>query len=590
MSARTTVTNDPLQAALAHHQRGELDAAAALYGAVLERAPVQPAVLNNLGLVRSAQGRAVEAAALWRQALAIDPTFADAHVNLANLAFEATRLDEARGHYEAALASEARHVAALANGGALALRERHYSRACEWLGRATALAPASVDAWVNLGRALAECGYAERAIAAFDRALGIRPDDPAALANRLLAMHYAETLTPEAIFQAHVAAGRRIEATPRARAPVATGRPAAFRVGFVSGDFNDHAVMRFFEPVLVHRDRSRWSATLFATSLREDGVTSRLYGLADDRASIAGLSDDDAAQLVRSRDLDILVDLSGHSAGSRPGLFARRPAPLAVSWIGYLGTSGLASIDYRLTDAIADPPGLTQRMHTEKLWHLPALWAYAPPSDAPAVGALPATLAGHLTFGSANNPSKITQATLALWSEVLDAVPASRLLVHAHDDPLCRERLADAFRQRGHEARVAYFPRASRAEYLRRLGAMDVVLDCVPYNGGTVTCDALWMGVPVVTLPGDRPFSRSGAATLRAAGTPDWIATDARDFVAIAARLAADIAALARVRAGLRDRIAASRLADGAAMARDFADALASMWSEAGLPAREISR
>ena len=590
MSAHPPIASDPLQAALAHHQRGELDAAAALYAAALARSPTQPAILNNLGLVRSAQGKAVEAAALWRQALAIDPRFADAHVNLANVAFEAGRLEEARGHYETALAADARHVAALANGGALALRERHYSRAREWLERATALAPASVDAWVNLGRAFAECGYAERAIAAFDRALAIRPDDSAARANRLLAMHYAEALSPEAIFQAHVAAGQRIEESPRAHAPVGARRSTALRIGFVSGDFNDHAVMRFFEPVLVHRDRSRWSAVLLATSPREDGVTARLRALADDWASIAGLSDDDATRLVRAHDLDVLIDLSGHSAGSRPGLFARRPAPLAASWIGYLGTSGLTSIGYRLTDAIADPPGLTQRWHTEKLWYLPALWAYAPPSDAPAVDALPATLAGHVTFGSANNPSKITQATLALWSDVLDAVPASRLLVHAHEDPLCRERLALAFGQRGHASRVAYFSRAPRADYLRRLAAMDVVLDCVPYNGGTITCDALWMGVPVVTLPGERPFSRSGAATLHAAGAPEWIAADAHDFIAIAARLAADIPALARLRAGLRARLGASRLADGAAMARDFAAAMDSMWSDAGLPPRGEAR
>lgn len=584
------MASNPLEAALAHHQQGELEAAAAGYAAVLARTPAQPAILNNLGLVRRAQGRAAEAVSLWRQALAVDPRFADAHVNLANAAFETAHLDEARAHYEAALADDARNVPALANLGALALGERGYARACELLERATALAPGSTAAWVNLGRALAECGFAQRAIAAFDRALAIRPEDPAALANRLLAMHYDESRSREEIFAAHVAAGRRIEGATRGHAPAPDRRPGPFRIGFVSGDFNDHAVMRFFEPVLAHRERARWRAECFATSAREDGVTARLRALADDWVSIAALSDDDAAQCIRAHGLDVLVDLSGHSAGSRPGIFARRPAPLAVSWIGYLGTTGLASIDYRLTDAIADPDGLTQHLHTEKLWRLPALWAYAPAPQAPQPGALPALTAGHVTFGSANNPSKITQATLALWSDVLDAVPASRLLVHAHDDVLCRDRLATAFRRRGHEERVAFFPRASLGQYLRNLAAMDVMLDCVPYNGGTVTCDALWMGVPVVTLPGDRPFSRSGAATLHSAGVREWIATDARDFVSIAARLAADTPALALLRAGLRDRIAASRLVDGAAMAHDFADAIASMWSDAGLPARQGSQ
>jgi len=431
MTERPAMAGNPLEAALAHHQRGELEAAAAGYAAVLARAPAQPAILNNLGLVRRAQGRAAEAVSLWRQALAVDPRFADAHVNLANAAFEAAHLDEARAHYEAALADDARNVPALANLGALALGERRYARACELLERATALAPGSTDAWVNLGRALAECGLAQRAIAAFDRALVIRPDDPAALANRLLAMHYDESQSREEIFAAHVAAGRRIEGATRGHAPAPDGRPGPFRIGFVSGDFNDHAVMRFFEPVLAHRERARWRAECFATSTREDGVTARLRALADDWVSIAPLSDDDAAQCIRAHGLDVLVDLSGHSAGSRPGIFARRPVPLAVSWIGYLGTTGLASIGYRLTDAIADPEGLTQHLHTEKLWRLPALWAYAPAPHAPQPGALPALAAGQVTFGSANNPAKITQATLALWSDVLDAVPASRLFVHA---------------------------------------------------------------------------------------------------------------------------------------------------------------
>jgi protein O-GlcNAc transferase len=589
MMERAPLATDPLETAIAHHLRGELDAAAAGYHAALALSPAQPAVLNNLGLVRLAQGRAEEAMALWVRALAIDPRCADAHVNVANAASRDGRRAEAITHYEAALALDARNVAALANLGALELGEQRYARACALLERATAIAPGAADAWVNLGRALADCGYASRAIEAFERALRARPDDPAALANRLLAMNYAESLSPAQVFEAHVAAGRRIESTARERPGVAAGRPAMLRIGFVSGDFNDHAVMRFLEPVLAHRERSRWRASCFATSTRDDSITARLRALADDWVSIAALDDDHAAAAIRAHDLDALIDLSGHSAGSRPGVFARRPAPLAASWIGYLGTTGLTSIDYRLTDAIADPPGLTQRLHTEKLWRMPALWSYAPPR-VPEVAALPAGRAGHVTFGSANNPAKVTQATLDLWSDVLDAVPGSRMLVHAHDDPLCRDRLAQAFRSRGYEGRVAFFSRAPLGQYLRIFAAMDVVLDTVPYNGGTVTCDALWMGVPVVTLPGDRPFSRTGAATLQAAGMPEWIAADARDYVSIAARLASNIPELAFVRSRLRARVAASRLADGAAMARDFADAVDSMWTDAGLPARQGTR
>jgi predicted O-linked N-acetylglucosamine transferase (SPINDLY family) len=235
---------------------------------------------------------------------------------------------------------------------------------------------------------------------------------------------------------------------------------------------------------------------------------------------------------------------------------------------------------------MADPPGLTESLHVEKLWRLPSMWCYRPRADAPPVAPAPSATAGLVTFGSTNNPAKLSDTTLGLWADVLAAVPDSRLLVHAHDDPLCRDRVAKALAARsiGPE-RLAFFGRGESGEYLLRYADIDVLLDTTPYSGGTTTCDALWMGVPVVTLAGDRPFSRTSASVLRAAGFPEWIATGREDYVRTASAIAAGLPALAALREALRGRVAASRLCDERAMAADFDGALRAMWAEAGLPA-----
>ncbi|HQW37143.1 MAG TPA: hypothetical protein PLO00_00425, partial [Usitatibacteraceae bacterium] len=286
-----------------------------------------------------------------------------------------------------------------------------------------------------------------------------------------------------------------------------------------------------------------------------------------------------AARLAAER-LDALVDLAGHSAYGRPAVLAARVAPLQATWLGYLDTTGLASVDYRITDAVADPPGLTESLHVEKLWRLPALWSYRPHAEAPAVATAPVESAGFVTFGSTNNPAKLSDAALSLWADVLAQVPGSRLLVHAHDDPLCRDRVAKHLAGRAiAPERVAFFGRdSSAAGYLQRYAAIDILLDTTPYSGGTTSCDALWMGVPVVTLAGDRPFSRTSAAVLHAAGFPQWAAASREGYVAAAAALAADLPGLAALRRSLRDRVAASRLCDERSLVEDFTAALASMW------------
>jgi protein O-GlcNAc transferase len=613
------------EAALQLHHRGDLDAAQAAYSAILaaqprhagallglgliahhrgdgpraldllqearQVAPRDPAVLNNLGLALAANGRDEEALATWRRVLTIAPRHVDALVNLANADARAGRSDSALQRYRAALAADARSVAAAANLGGLLVARREFSEAVLWLERAAALAAGNADILVNLGRAYSECGLAAKARAALEAAVRARPGDAAACANLLMALHYCDDVDAGQIAAAHRAWARTVEPNgPAPRPAIAAERPRRFRTGLLSGDFNDHAVMRFLAPLLERHDPARDELRCYYTGWREDAYTASARGWADAFVSVAGLTDAQLARRLRDDDLDVLLDLSGHSAGGRARVLAMRPAPLQATWLGYLDTTGLASVDFRLTDAIADPPGLTEVLHTEKLWRMTAMWCYRPRGDAPACTPGPAQRAQGITFGSTNNPAKLSDATLALWAEVLERVPESRIVVHAHDDPLCRERVAKALAARAIAAgRVSTFGRESAADYLSRYAAIDILLDTTPYSGGTTTCDALWMGVPVVTLAGDRPFSRTSASVLHAAGLPEWVATDRAAFVRIAGALAADPAALALWRRTLRARVAASRLCDEEAMVEEFSTTLRSLWAAAGLPPRETA-
>jgi predicted O-linked N-acetylglucosamine transferase (SPINDLY family) len=408
-----------------------------------------------------------------------------------------------------------------------------------------------------------------------------RPGDRVAASNLLLALHYCDDIDADTIADAHRAWGRTIEPGGAAARPEPRGhRQGRLRVGLLSGDFNDHAVMRFLAPLLERHDRTRLELRCYYTGLREDASTADARRLADAFIEAGGLAEPDLAERLRADALDILVDLSGHSSGGRPGVLALRPAPLQASWLGYLDTTGLAAVDFRISDATCDPPGLTERLHTERLWRLEAMWCYQPRADAPAPEPAPALAAGHVTFGSTNNPAKLSDSALSLWASVLREVHGSRLVLHAHDDPLCRDRIARAFADLAIDPdRIACFGREDAAGYLRRYATMDVLLDTTPYSGGTTTCDALWMGVPVVTLAGDRPFSRTSASVLQAAGCPEWIATDRDGFVRIAKSLAEDREGLGRLRRELRGKLQASRLTDADAFARSMEAALASMQS-----------
>jgi protein O-GlcNAc transferase len=337
-------------------------------------------------------------------------------------------------------------------------------------------------------------------------------------------------------------------------------------------------------PLLQPHDRARIEIVCYAEIAHPDRRTDAFKALADQWHATVGLTDAALASQIRDDAIDLLVDLSGHTANHRLAVFARRPAPIQLSWLGYPCTTGLAAIDYRLTDALADPAPAADALHAERLVRLPhGFQVYVPPRPAPEVGPPPAARAGALTFGSFNNLAKLNDDVIALWARILAAVPGSRLLLKFHQ-------LADAATGARYRARFAAAGIAAErvllepgigdwTRHMARYGAVDIGLDPFPYNGTTTTCEALWMGVPVVTLRGDRHAGLVGASLLTRLGLTELIAADRDDYVAKATALAGDAARLASLRAGLRARFAASPLGDPARFARAVEAAYREVWT-----------
>jgi predicted O-linked N-acetylglucosamine transferase (SPINDLY family) len=350
------------------------------------------------------------------------------------------------------------------------------------------------------------------------------------------------------------------------------------RVGYVSPDLRRHSVATFFEPLLAHHDKAAVEVTCYSATDRPDDRTARLRGQADRWREVARASDDQVAELIRSDGIDILVDLTGHMAGNRLGVFARRPAPVQVTYVGHPNTTGMNSMGYRLTDPYLDPVGGdSDGRHTERLARLPRVFGcYQPPEEPLDVAPAPLTATGgRVTFGCLNNPAKVTVPVLELWARLLAAVPGSTLVLlgQPHDAA------AGAMRAAGVDPnRVRWLGRLRRTDYLRAFGQIDVALDPFPYNGQTTTCDGFWAGVPMVALAGDAYVSRMGGCLLRQVGLEDLIAATPDEYVATAARLAADTDRLVTLRRTLRERLIESAVVRAQPLAADIEAAYRGMW------------
>jgi len=571
-------------------RRGQADIALDYADRAIAADPQRARARHLRGLALQAAGRGAESLAELRQAIALDVKLVDARLDLGNALLDAGDVAGAETEIEAALVAAPSSAIAYNSLGNLRARQRRFDAAVAAYGRAIELDPRLSQAFGNLGMLQFGIGDNDAAIASFRRAVALAPDRPANWSALLFALSVSDRATAASIAAEHRAFGERFAARI-APLPAVIPVPRAGRrlkIGYVSSDWRRHAVAVFAEPLLAAHDRDRFETFCYQNYAGGDEITARFAALADHFVPIAAMSDAAAAQRIRADAIDILVDLNGHTAHNRLPLFFLKPAPVQVSWVGYLGSTGVPTIDYRLTDRYTDPPQQADAAGAESLWRLPLTqWCYRPYVEAPEVGPLPASTAETITFVCMNHAIKISRTALALWARILAAVPRSRLLLLATADPGQRASVLAFMAGAGVAAeRIEQVGEAPIATYLARYLRADIALDSLPCAGGTTTCDALWMGVPVVTLVGDRPFSRSGASLLRNAGLTELIAHSPDEYVRAAVDLAADRPRLAALRAGLRDRLRASPLLDAAGFARAVEEAFDAMWERAALAPR----
>jgi protein O-GlcNAc transferase len=565
--------------------RGRLEESEASCRRALEIKPDYADAHNNLGVTLRAFGRLDGAETSYRRALEIEPDYVEAHNNLGNILKDLNRLDEAEAAYRRALTIKPDYADAHYNLGVTLRVLGRLDEAEASYRRALEIKPDYAEAHNNLGNTLKDLGRLEDAEASYRRALKIRPDHVEAHSNLLFTLSYSAGHDPSYHLEEARRYGQMVAGKVRHcfSAWRCLPRPERLRVGFVSGDLHNHPVGYFLENLLAHIDRTRVELIAFPTHAGTDDLTIRIKPYFADWKPLSGLNDEAAARLIHSEGVHILLDLSGHTAHNRLPVFAWKPAPVQVSWLGYSGTTGVPQMDYVLTDKVRVPEA-HRGYFTETVWYLPdtRLCFTAPDVDLP-VQPLPALANGYITFACFQNLAKLSDSVLETWGLILAAVPTARMRLQCKQlaDDFVRRQTSDRLKQFGIDpARLAMYGSVSRAAYLASYAEVDINLDTFPFPGATTTCEAIWMGVPTLTMVGDSIVARNGAGVLVAAGLTDWVAAGKEDYVAKAIVMAGDLPKLAALRAGLRKQALASPLFDSVRFARNFASALWGMWQQ----------
>ncbi len=595
---------------------GNLDAAVELARKAIALQPANARFCLSLGRLLGSRGLFDEAVVSYRQATQLEPNVREWRMELEATLVRAGRMDEVAGEYGGDGPPDARAYFdlgdALLNAGHckeaekaflqsttmapefggthlfLAMARRSQGRPVDAEAparRATEVAPDMPQGWFVLGTVLAMQSRHREAVEHYRHAISLMPDYEAAWDCMLFSMHYSEEFSPHEVFSAHLTWGKRFpEVAPL---PVWPGHLAPghrLRVGYLSADFFQHPVAHFLEPVLKAQDRTRFEVFCYHVGTSEDASTARLKSYSEHWRRLHGVSDDDLEKTLRDDRIDVLVDLSGHTEGHRLAVLARRIAPVQVTYLGYPNTTGLRTIDYRITDARADPPGETDALHVERLVRLPETFlCYSPPPSGPDTRTPAWGQSGYITFGSFNNFAKVTATSVALWARILAAVPSSKLLIKARwlQDPNLRALLAARFKEAGiDDSRLRITePTPDHHAHMQMYDEVDIALDTFPYHGTTTTLDALWMNVPVITLAGDHHASRVGVSILSNLGLSELIAPTPEDYVTLAIDLAGDPHRLEDYARTLRARLRASPLMDGRRFTRHLEEAYLRMWA-----------
>ncbi|MBI2240479.1 MAG: tetratricopeptide repeat protein [Magnetospirillum gryphiswaldense] len=590
---------------------GRTEAAGDCYGRALERAPARWDVLCNLAVCLIDLGRPKEAVSLlqrgllqsgppsllsllgcalralgdeagaetaFRDALRRDHGDSECRHNLALLLIESGRLDEAWR----LLDSQDEDAAAINLRGVIELGRFRPYQAETLLRRSLALVPDIPHVISNLGKALALQGKAAEALVQFRRAHELVPTDAAVHSNLLFALCHDAVIDADSLAREHRRFGEIQEglATPLTLPPARSSRGRRLRVGYVSPDFRDHAVMLLFTGVLERHDRSRFEIHCYFTGTRGDDTTRRVAALVDHFHEIGRDNADCAARRIRDDAIDVLVDLAGHSAGNGLPIFARRPAPLQITWLGYPGTTGLTRMDYRLGQG-KPPPGELDPFGTERLVGVTPYPLFCPPAASPLPSPPPSVGGRGVVFGSLNRAGKINPAVAQVWARILRDTPGSRLLIVAEsgEQEEVREHLLSLFAGQGIDrTRLDIRPALPLVGFLDLMAEVDVALDPFPYGGGTTTLLTLWMGVPVVSLGGSDLRQGTSATILVGIGVADLVAGDVDAYVGKACALVADTDGLIRLRSELRARLLLSSLMDAAAYTRAFEAVVTNLW------------
>jgi protein O-GlcNAc transferase len=596
---------------------GRLEEAEASFRHAITLKPDLAEAHSDLGNTLKDLGRLEDAEASYRQAITLKPVYAEAHYNLGITLRDLGRLEEAEASYSHAIALKPDFEAAYCNLGVTLQDLGRLEEAEASFRHAITLKPDLAEAHSDLGKTLQDLDRLEEAEVSYRHAITLKPDYAAAhynlgvtltdlgqLEDAEASYRHAITLKPD-LAEAHsnlvfmlMSAGRVNSSVKDAHQHCANDRvialhkferwdcekqPRRLRVGFVSGDFSNHPVGYFLESVLDKLDQSKVELFAYTTKNKTDSLTDRIKPYFSFWKTVVGISDQKAASTIQNDGVHVLIDLSGHTRGNRLSVFAYRPAPVQVTWLGYFGTTGITEIDYILGDPNVTP--IKESNHfTEKIWQLPESYlCFTPPEFDLEVNPLPAKSTGVITFGCFNNHSKITDQVIAVWAKILHAVPHSQLFLKGKtlSAPTQRVQFEASFARHGITSnRLILEGGSTRSDLLACYRRVDVALDPFPYPGGTTSVESLWMGVPVLTLRGTHFLSHVGETIAINAGLPDWIAFDTEDYVVRAVALASDYEKLAKLRMGLRQQVLASPLFDSTRFARNFEAAIWAMWQK----------
>jgi predicted O-linked N-acetylglucosamine transferase (SPINDLY family) len=545
--------------------------------------PNLPGPCNNLGNALKELHRYADSIDAYRRAISLQPNLAEAHNNLGVVLKETGQLQESIASSRRAIELRPNFAEAYSSLGVALEETGQLDEALQAYQKAIALKPGYAEAHYNLGNILKACGNLSESISAYRKAIALKPALVEAHNNLVYAMHFdpasdARFLAEELRRwnQRHAAPLKEFH-QPHTNEKNPDRR---LRIGYVSPDFREHPVGRFLLPLLANHDKTQFEIFAFSQSTKSDAITQQLRSHTDSWHSITELSDNDTADLIRKHQIDILIDLTMHMARNRLRVFARKPAPVQITWLAYCSSTGMDAIDYRISDPQLDPPGMDESIYAEQTIRLPeTYWCYAPGIDLVEITPLPALDRKHITFGCLNNFTKINPPLLASWIALLQALPNSRLLLHAPPGSH-RQQLLDRLAGDGIDpTRISFAGKVPLPDYFRLYHQIDIALDTHPYGGGTTTCDALWMGVPVITLVGKTAVGRGGLSILSNLNLPGLIARSEDQYVQIAIDLANDFPRLSELRSSLRPRMEQSVLMDGPRFARNMESVYRQAWS-----------